>query len=201
MAVFDHSPEVLTPEVITSLRDEDLWQVIYANLHPGKDAPGAWQSLLAPEVVDRVRRLLTAHHVDIEHQLAERGAELEEFRHLCWEAGPAGRQAWFDRQAEHNRWRNRALGVKRSIAYRLQTVKAAAGAKGQQRVAEERRAYRDAVRRLTVAIDRHRQASTKGGIDPEPHDRELWDMLHEVWVPHGGSEVAVADLLTDGAWH
>ena len=201
MAIFDYSPEILTPKVLAGLHDEELWQVIYDNLHPGKDTPGAWQSLLAPEVVDRVRRLLTAHHVDIEHQLAERGAELQEFRHQCWEAGPAGRQAWFDREAEHNRWRNRALGVKRSIAYRLQTVKATAGAKGQQRVVEERRAYRDAVRRLAVAIDRHRQAGTEGGIDPEPHDRELWDMLREVQVPHGGSKVAVADLLTDGAWY
>jgi hypothetical protein len=154
MAVFfDSSPDVLTPEVLAGLDDDQLWQVIYDNLHPGKDTPGAWEALLAPEVVDRVRRLLTARHVDIEHQLAERGAELEEFRHQCWEAGPAGRQAWFDREAEHNRWRSRALGVKRSIAYRLQAVKASAGAKGQQRVAEERRAYRDAACRLALAID------------------------------------------------
>ena len=136
MAVFfDASPDVLTPEVLAGLGDDQLWQVIYDNLHPGKDTPGAWEALVAPEVVDRVRRLLTARHVDIEHQLAERGAELAEFRHQCWEAGPAGRQAWFDREAEHNRWRGRALDVKRSIAYRLQVAKATAGAMGQQRVA------------------------------------------------------------------
>ncbi len=200
MAIFDCSPEALTPKVLAGLDDEQLWQVIYANVHPGKDAPGAWQALLAPEIVDRVRRLLTAHQVDIEHQLAERGAELAEFRHHCWEAGAAGRQAWFDREAEHQRWRNRALGVKRSIAYRLQAVKAAAGAKGQQRVAEERRAYREAARRLAVAIDRHRQAGAAGRIQPEPHDRALWEVLREVQVPHGGSTVAVGDLLTDGGW-
>jgi hypothetical protein len=200
MAIFDYSPEVLTPEVLDGLDDEQLWQVIYDNLHPGKDAPGAWQALLAPEAIDRVRRLLTAHQVDIEHQLAERGAELEEFRHQCWEAGPAGRRAWFDRQAEHNRWRSRALGVKRSISYRLQTVKAAAGAKGQQRVSEERRAYRDAARRLAVAIARHRQSGSQEGIDPEPHDQALWEVLLDVRVPHGGSQVAVGDLLADGVW-
>ena len=99
MAVFfDASPDVLTPEVLAGLGDDQLWQVIYDNLHPGKDTPGAWEALVAPEVVDRVRRLLTARHVDIEHQLAERGAELAEFRHQCWEAGPAGRQPWFDRE-------------------------------------------------------------------------------------------------------
>jgi len=201
MAVFfDSSPDVLTPQVLAGLDDDQLWQVIYDNLHPGKDTPGAWEALLAPEVVDRVRRLLTARHVDIEHQLAERGAELEEFRHQCWEAGPAGRQPWFDREAEHNRWRSRALGVKRSIAYRLQAAKATAGAKGQQRVAEERRAYRDAARRLAVAIDRHRQAGAEEGIDPEPHDQALWDALGEVQVPHDGGKVAVGDLLADGAW-
>ena len=200
MAVFfDYSPEVLTPEVLAGLDDDQLWQVIYDNLHPGKDAPGAWEALLAPEVVDRVRRLLTARHVDIEHQLAERGAELEEFRHQCWEAGPAGRQAWFDREAEHNRWRSRALGVKRSIAYRLQAVKATAGSQG-QRVVEERRAYRDAARRLAVAIDQHRQACVQEGIDPEPHDRALWDVLRMVRVPHGSEMVAAADLLADGVW-
>jgi hypothetical protein len=198
-AFFDYSPEVLTPEVLASVDDEQLWQAIYDNLHPGKDAPGAWEALLAPEVVERVRRLLTAHHIDIEHQLAGRGAELEEFRHQCWEAGPAGRQAWFDRQAEHNRWRNRALGVKRSIAYRLQAVKAATSSQG-QRVAEERRAYRDAARRLAVAIDRHREACVQEGIDPEPHDRALWNVLLEVRVPHGSEQVAAADLLADDVW-
>jgi hypothetical protein len=199
--VLPSSPDVLTPEVLAGLDDDQLWQVIYDNLHPGKDTPGAWEALLAPEVVDRVRRLLTARHVDIEHQLAERGAELEEFRHQCWEAGPAGRQPWFDREAEHNRWRSRALGVKRSIAYRLQAAKATAGAKGQQRVAEERRAYRDAARRLAVAIDWHRQAGAEEGIDPEPHDQALWDALGEVQVPHDGGKVAVGDLLADGVWH
>jgi hypothetical protein len=115
---------------------------------------------------------------------------------------PAGRQAWFDWEAEHHRWRNRALGVKRSIAYRLQAAKATAGAKGQQRVAEERRAYRDAARRLAVsAIDRHRQGDAEEGIDPEPHDQGLWDALAKVQVPHDGGKVALADLLADGMWH
>jgi hypothetical protein len=201
MAVFfDASPDVLTPEVLAGLGDDQLWQVIYDNLHPGKDTPGAWEALVAPEVVDRVRRLLTARHVDIEHQLAERGAELAEFRHQCWEAGPAGRQAWFDREAEHNRWRGRALDVKRSIAYRLQVAKATAGAMGQQRVAQERRAYRGAACRLAVAINRHRQAGVQEGIDPEPHDQALWEVLREVRVPQGSELVAAADLLADGVW-
>ena len=151
-------------------------------------------------MVDRVRCLLTARQVDIEHQLAERGAELEEFRHQCWEAGPAGRPAWFDREADHNRWRSRALGVKRSIASRLQAAKATAGAKGQQRVAQERRADRDAACRLAVAIDRHRQVGVQEGIDPEPHDQALWEVLWEVRVPHGSGMVAAADLLADGVW-
>jgi hypothetical protein len=198
-AFFDYSPEVLTPDVIAGLDDDQLWQVIYDNLHPGKDAPGAWEALLAPEVVDRVRRLLTAHQVDIEHQLAARAARLEEFRHQCWEAGPSGRQAWFERQAEHNRWRNRALGVKRSIVYRLQAAKATASSQG-QRMADERRAYRDAARQLAVAIDRHRQACVREGIDPEPHDQALWDVLRKVPVPHGSEMLAAADLLADGVW-
>ena len=200
MAIFDYPPEVLSPHVLASFDDEALWQVIYGNLHPGKDAPGAWAALLAAKVAHRVRRLLTAHQVDIEHQLAGRGAELEEFRHQWWEAGPAGRQAWFDRQAEHNRWRNRALGIKRSIAYRLQAAKATAGSQG-QRIVEERRAYRDAARRMAFAIDRHRQTCLQEGIDPEPHDQALWEVLRTVRVPHGSEMVAAADLLADGVWH
>ncbi len=90
--------------------------------------------------------------------------------------------------------------VKRSIAYRLQAAKATAGAKGQQRVAQERRAYQDAACRLAVAIDRHRQVGVGEGIDPEPHDRALWEVLGEVRVPHGSELVAAADLLGDGVW-
>ena len=41
MAVFfDSSPDVLTPEVLAGLDDDQLWQVIYDNLHPGKDTRG-----------------------------------------------------------------------------------------------------------------------------------------------------------------
>ena len=41
MAVFfDASPDVVTPEVLAGLGDDQLWQVIYDNLHPGKDPPG-----------------------------------------------------------------------------------------------------------------------------------------------------------------
>jgi hypothetical protein len=165
MAVlFDSSPGVLTPRsspVTATSCAGHLRQP-----PPRQGHPGAWEALLAPEVVDRVRRLLTARQVDIEHQLAERGAAPEEFRHQCWEAGPAGRQTWFDREAEHHRWRSRALGVKRSIAYRLQAVKATAGAKGQQRVAEERRADRDPPCRLALAIDQHRQGGAEEGSTP-----------------------------------
>lgn len=90
--------------------------------------------------------------------------------------------------------------VKRSIAYRLQAAKATAGDKGQQRVAQERRAYRAAAGRLAGAIDRHRQVGVQEGIDPEPDDQALWEVLREVRVPHGSELVAAADLRGDGVW-
>jgi hypothetical protein len=130
MAVFfDSPPDLLTTEVVAGLDDEQLWQVIYDNLHPGKDTPGAWEALLAPEVVDRVRRLLTARQVDIEHQLAERGAELEDFRHQCWEAGPAGRQPWFDREPSTTAGAAARSGGQAVNRPRLQAAKATAAAK------------------------------------------------------------------------
>ena len=59
----------------------------------------------------------------------------------------------------------------------------------------EHPAYRDAARRLVVAIDRHRRVGAEEGIDPEPRDRALGKAVNEVRVPHGASKVAVADLL------
>jgi hypothetical protein len=51
-----------------------------------------------------------------------------------------------------------------------------------------------------MAIYRHRQVSVGEGIDPEAHDRALWEVLCEVRVPHGSELVAAADLLADGVW-
>ena len=49
MAVFfDSSPDVLTPEVLAGLDDDQLWQVTYDNLHPGKDTPGPGRRCLLP---------------------------------------------------------------------------------------------------------------------------------------------------------
>ncbi len=56
--------------------------------------------------------------------------------------------------------------VERSIASRLQAAKATAGAKGQQRVAQERRAYRDAACRLAVAIRPAPTGWCRGGDRP-----------------------------------
>ena len=84
---------------------------------------------LAGVRVARVGRLLTARQVAIEHQLAERGAE------LASSATSAGRQA---RPADSHGSigsraqplaQPRALGVKRSIAPGLQAAKATAAAK------------------------------------------------------------------------
>ena len=39
MTVLGASPGIVTPEVLAGLGDDQLWQVIYDNLHPGKDPP------------------------------------------------------------------------------------------------------------------------------------------------------------------
>jgi hypothetical protein len=53
---------------------------------------------------------------------------------------------------------------------------------------------------MAFAIDRHRQTCLQEGIDPEPHDQALWEVLRTVRVPHGSEMVAAADLLADGVW-
>jgi hypothetical protein len=186
------------PSALLELSDRDFRRVIDQVLFPPGD--DAWPPLLASGVAERTHATLTTMLTEVEAELTSRAAELEQIRQECWARGPAGRDEWFRTQAEYQDWRRRAVRAKQAILRRKQAAKVAARATRRNWEAELRQ-YRDAVRLMAAAIVAHHQASAREGIDPEPHDQTLWDVLKSVAVPHYGRSTPVAELLEDGVWH
>lgn len=67
---------------------------------------------------------------------------------------------------------------------------------------EERNAKlaRDAVRRLALAIRRHRSRVIAGELEPEPQDLELWSILDRVQLPLGDEVATLTEILNRGSW-
>ncbi len=53
---------------------------------------------------------------------------------------------------------------------------------------------------LALAIQRHRLDSRAAGIDPEPHDVDLWSVLDRVEVEYRDERITVAQALEYNIW-
>jgi hypothetical protein len=165
-----------------------------------------WQALLHPDLV-----------MDTKTVIAERITEVN--------SRIAGRLPWAeDRTAngDFDRWRDSARREITDLTRRQNQVKNAAREvdlaermshmpKAAQRYATETVSLRKRltdrcaevdqlnvlVRALAQAVNGHRLASIGAGLDPEPHDVALWDVLDELRLPsRRGEPPSLADLLT-----
>jgi hypothetical protein len=187
------------PAQLDRLPDSELWELMRHDLH-GQQAE-LWQALTTPELAGRVRAILAGRDTDIQAQLTQRQATLEAFREECYQRGPSGRADWFAAKAEHNRWRSRAVGMRRALQDRLTVLRVARQDGHQLRMEAQASHYRRLVAALAVAIDAHRQASAAAGLDPEPHDRALWAVLAEHPAGAADDPRTLAELVEAGVWH
>jgi hypothetical protein len=192
---------VTDPAQLARLDDGELWELMRHDLH-GAQAE-LWQALTTPEMVGRVRAILAGRDTDLQAQLIQRQAALEAFREECYQRGPDGKADWFAAKADYNRWRRRAVGMRRALQDRLTVLRVARQGGHQLRMEAERSHYRRLVRTLAVAIAAHRQASAAAGIDPEPHDRTLWAALDRQLEDgqHNDDPQTLAELVASGVWH
>ncbi|MER6760076.1 MULTISPECIES: hypothetical protein [Amycolatopsis] len=171
--------------------DEQLEELVLANLGP--DAAGLWEALLVPPLLGRVRAILIATQNRVDNDLRVRRSRRNE----------RGSRLGFDPashyEQRYGQWRVRVTVFKRFVETRLAQTRAAAVDENHTASALNQR-HRNAVRRLAQAIDCHRR-SLGTEFDPEPADRELWQILDDVTVPLGphGVPVPVRDML-DTYW-
>jgi hypothetical protein len=175
-AVVDDDPP-LTVDELADLADEDLATYVGENL----DADDVWPALLDPAVIKRTKAAL-----GILRTLSD-----ERARHQAKVLPPDDYLKWWH---QHGQPAARVVSRRRMQATKLLDGRHLAETEAQARHA------RCAVRELALAVQRHRLATVSSGLDPEPHDRDLWTALATLTLPYRGDQVVLDDLLGAGVW-
>lgn len=89
----------------------------------GEASDFARQYLESDGIIDHYSQLLLDLIKDIDTQLVEKKARLDEFHIQCKEDRGAGKDEWFKERARYNRWRGGALRVKRSAELRRREIR------------------------------------------------------------------------------
>jgi hypothetical protein len=175
-AVVDDDPP-LTVDELADLTDEDLATYVGENL----DADDVWPALLDPAVIKRTKAALGVLRTLLDGQA----------RHQSKTLRPAAYLDWWE---AHGQPAARVVSRRRMQATKLLDGRHLAETEAQARHA------RCAVRELALAVQRHRLATVSSGLDPEPHDRDLWTALATLTLPYQGDQVALDELLGASVW-
>lgn len=149
----------------------------------GDEARAAWDRLLSPELIEMTVAHLSTMCTSVLNDLALRAA-----------------QQTADYSTDYVEWRRRALGFKRAVDRHLTIAKATLKTVNRARSAAEVTASRNVLRELAEAVLAHQQTTRDLGVDPEPHDRELWSALDRLVVPLNDGTDTLRHLITEGAW-
>jgi hypothetical protein len=193
---------------INTIADEDLTAVIVEFLDAGD-----WPLLLRPESIERVLSAVAALRIALEREasrlhghmhtvpsdnakrtarrsIAQIKSRQRQLRILTGQAVEVKRRVAQGRQAaleEAARVRKEASRIR---------IRSDHAAHSEQQLADTR----EAVRQLTLAIQRHRLAAVEAALTPEPADRQLWSILDEVKVPYGTGVATLTEMLGSSAW-
>lgn len=158
-----------------------------------EDTPGrVWRALLHDDIAIRTKNVLA-------RIITELGAETKE---------RAAQPMTDDEAAVYAVWRAERNAFMVEAGHRQHNAKQATAALAARPLPRQdslgfAQTMRTLVRDLATAINEHRLATIDAGIDPEPHDEELWEILDELSPPAlfvGGPEPTLAELLLSGKW-
>ncbi|WP_086562036.1 hypothetical protein [Streptomyces africanus] len=174
---------------LTTLDDHNYEQLAVAHAHPKHRDPDTWALLTSPQHIEQTRTALNNVHQRTAATLRRRKTEREAFEQECRARGEAGKQEWFTSRPEYERWRRGTAGFH-------QMIQAAISELGKlQRVHNHRattqqgaQAAREALRQLSVAVQRHQAAHAKAGTIAQQEDYELWQLLDRLTVPCGPNQ-------------
>lgn len=178
--------ELPSEDEIADMDAREFCEMLSLNL--GRESDELWELLTSPRFAKRA----AGESGKLLGQLAAQNARQRK------ELSSAGYRAWLERfgqykamlQARHDQAveaRDRSVDERRRLAA--------------ERNGDGNRELFLAVRALAMGIAQHRVACAIAGLQPEPHDAELWALLDRTSVHHGGQTGTLAEILATGDWH
>jgi hypothetical protein len=187
---------------LTTLDERDYEQLAVAHAHPKHRDPDTWALLTSPQHIERTRTALNNVHQRTAATLRRRKTEREAFEQECRARGEAGKQDWFTSRPEYERWRRGTAGFHQMIQSAISELGKLQRRQNHQAVTQQAgQAAREALRKLSVAVQRHQAAHAKTGTIAAQQDYELWQLLDRVTVPCGpNQEPTTLRTMLDFYW-
>lgn len=187
---------------LTTLEDRDYEQLAVQHAHPRHRDPDVWALLTNLENLDRTRAALANVHQRTAATLRRRKTEREAFQQDCHARGEAGKKDWFATRPEYERWRRGTASFHQMVQTAISELgKIQRDQNRQTKTQQSTQAAREALRQLSIAVQRHQAAHAKTGTIAGQEDYELWQLLDRLTVPCGpNQEQTTLRTMLDFYW-
>lgn len=187
---------------LTTLDDRDYEQLAVQHAHPKHRDPDTWALLTNLENLDRTRTALNNVHQRTAATLRRRKTEREAFQQDCHARGESGKKDWFASRPEYERWRRGTASFHQMVQTAISELgKIQRDQNRETRTQQSTQAAREALRKLSVAVQRHQAAHAKTGNIAGQEDYELWQLLDRLTVPCGpNQEQTTLRTMLDFYW-
>lgn len=187
---------------LSALDDRQYEQIAVSHAHPRHRDPDTWALLTSPEYSDRTRAALVNVHQRTAATLRRRKTEREAFEQECRARGSAGKEDWFASRPEYERWRRGTAGFHQMIQAAISELGKTQRRQNHQAVTQQAsQAAREALRKLSIAVQRHQATHAKTGTIAAQEDYELWQLLDRLTVPCGpNQEPTTLRAMLDFYW-
>lgn len=174
---------------LSALDDRDYEQLAVAHAHPRHRDPDTWTLLTSTAHIERTRTALNNVHQRTAATLRRRKTEREAFEQECRARGQAGKEEWFASRPEYERWRRGTAGFHQMVQAAISEVGKAQRRQNHQAMTRQgTQDAREALRKLSVAVQRHQALHAKAGSMAAQEDYELWQLLDRLTVPCGANQ-------------
>jgi hypothetical protein len=187
---------------LSALDDRQYEQIVVAHAHPKHRDPETWALLTSPQYSERTRAALTNVHQRTAATLRRRKTEREAFEQECRARGSAGKEEWFASRPEYERWRRGTAGFHQMIQSAISELGKLQRRQNHQAASQQAgQAAREALRKLSIAVQRHQAVHAKTGTIAAQEDYELWQLLDRLTVPCGpNQEPTTLRMMLDFYW-
>lgn len=190
------------PAVLAAMDHETFSTLVSKSLNRHAN-PALWDALTDEPVISRTKDCLGALRLDLQDQLTQANAELDQVRANCMALGDDGKEQYLAAKAAQAEWRSRLIGFKRMVDQRIAFVRSRNPAAVPQKHAPfgagftkvSRKHNRQALEKLARAVAEHRRRVLSGKGD-EDDDETLWACLSSVTaITADGDELPLREWL------
>ena len=173
----------------TTLNEYEYEQIAIKHAHPRHRDPAVWALLTSPAHIERTRDALNNVHQRTAATLRRRKTERDLFQQECHDRGEAGKREWFATRPEYERWRRGTASFHQMLQAAISTLSKTQKRHNHQMTTQEAtQAAREALRHLSIAVQRHQALHARAGTIAGQEDYELWQLLDRLTVPCGPNQ-------------